>query len=108
MDFVPLLALGTLTYKLLDFLKYLRAGAWNDVTTQASAWVAGVVATFLVAQTEFAAGIQVGDVTLAELNGWSLLFFGLVATSLLSTVHDFSKAVNPNTSGVKPKLTRLR
>lgn len=106
MEFVPALAMAALTLKCIDFLRYLRAADVNGVFTQLAAWIAGVIVVILVAQTDWADGIGVGDMNLASLNIWSLIFYGLAAGSSASVVKDVLKSVdNANTSAI-PTLVR--
>lgn len=104
MEFVPLVLLGALVYKFVDFLKYLRVGDWNAAGTQAIAWVAGIVAVILFAATDFGKSIDVGGQALSDLNFASTLVIGLSATSLFSTVYDLKSAVDRTDSGKTPAL----
>lgn len=104
MDFVPVLAMAALTLKVVDFLRYLRAGDTNGVFTQVAAWLAGVVVVLLVAQTDWSDGIPVGDMTLGTINIWSLIFYGLSAGSAASLTKDSLKAVDNTNSAAIPTL----
>ena len=106
MEFLPALALLALIKKLIDFLRYASAGDVNGVVTQLVTWGGGVGAVLLVAQTDWASGIDVGNMTLATLNVWSLLFVGLTLSSGAGVVHDVTKAVDGSDSAVLPKLVR--
>ena len=112
-EFVPTVAMFALIVKLVDFLRYLRAGDLNGVLTQLSTWIGGVVVVLLVAQTAWADGIEVGDRPLSILDFWSQLFVGLTVASTASLVKDTLKSVdNSNTSKIPtllpagPKATR--
>jgi hypothetical protein len=104
MEFVPLVAMAALTLKLVDFARYARAGDINGIVTQLASWIASVLIVFLVAQTAWADGINVGDQNLAKLNGWSLLFWGLAAGSTASFVKDTLKAFDGTNSAAIPTL----
>ncbi len=104
MSFVPLVALGTLVFTFVNFLRFLVARNWSSVLTQLIAWAAGVVGVFLMRATDFASGIKIGDVTLDKLSFWSTLLLGLIATSLLSTVNEVKKALDSNDSAKVPVL----
>lgn len=106
MEFVASVAMAALVLKVIDFLRYLRAADVNGVLTQLSAWIAGVVVILLVAQTDWADGIAVGDMTLATINIWSLIFYGLTAGSSASLVKDVVKAVDNTNSAQIPTLLR--
>jgi hypothetical protein len=103
-EFIPVIAMGALTIKVIDFLRYLRAGDMNGVLTQLCAWVAGVIVVLLVAQTTWADGIGVGDQSLATLGFWSLVFYGLSAGSGASLAKDTLKAVDNSNSAAIPTL----
>ncbi len=82
MEFAPLAFLGALVYKFVDFLKFVKAKDWNAAGTQLVAWVAGIVAITLFANSDFAAGIDLGGRSLDSLNFVSQVIVGLSATSL--------------------------
>jgi hypothetical protein len=103
-EFVPVVAMGILILKLIDFLRYLRAGDMNGVLTQLATWLAGVIVVLLVAQTSWADGIGVGDQSLATLGFWSLVFYGLSVGSGASLVKDTQKAVDNTNSAAIPTL----
>ena len=102
MEFVPILALGTLVFTLVIFLKNLTARQWRPVVTLLVAWAAGIIGVFLMAATQFAGGINVGDVPLDRLDFWSKVLLGLVATSLLSSANEFKKAIDRTDTAVVP------
>lgn len=104
MEFVPIVAMAALTLKAMDFLRYLRARDINGIVTQLGAWVFSVLVAFLVAQTDWASGVGVGDQTLATINGWSVLFWGLAAGSTASFVKDTHKALDGSNSAAIPTL----
>lgn len=105
MEFVPLLALAALIGKLLDFVKYLRAGDWNGAGTQATAWAVGVAVVFLFAQTSWAdSSLPIGDQTLGEMNAVEQFILGLLATSVFSAFVDAKKAVDGSDSARQPSL----
>ena len=104
MPFVPLVALLALVVKFTDFLKYVTARNTNGVVTQLVAWGAGVGAFFLAAQTDFASGIHVGDMSLPTLNGWSLVFVGMSVASAGGLAVDYKQARDNSDSAVKPNL----
>lgn len=103
-QFIPVLAMAALTLKVIDFVRYLRAADVNGITTQLAAWVAGVVVVLLVAQTDWADGITVGDMNLHTLGFWSLVFYGLSAGSAASFAKDSLKAVDNTNSAALPVL----
>ncbi len=105
MEFVPAAAMVALILKIIDFLRYARAGDINGVLTQLSVWFAGVVSLVLVAQTNWADGIEIGDVALSRLGFWSLFFAGLTLASTASVVKDIGyKALDNSNTAKIPTL----
>lgn len=104
MQFLPTVAMAILTLKIVDFLRYARAADLNGVLTQLFSWVAGVVVVLLVAQTDWADGISIGDKNLHTLSVWSLIFFGLSAGSGASLAKDTLKSVDNSNSAAIPTL----
>ncbi len=104
MEFVPAAAMVALVLKIIDFLRYARAGDINGVLTQLCTWVAGVCSILLVAQTAWADGIEVGDVALSKLGFWSLFFAGLTLASTASLAKDALKAIDNSNSSKIPTL----
>lgn len=108
MDFAPLLVAAALIWKIVDFVKYLRARDVDSCITQASVWLAGVVVVFLLAATDYASGIRIGDLDLDALNGWSLLLLGLSMGSTASVFVDAKKAVDNTDSAAVPTPGRKK
>ena len=104
MEFLPVVAMAALTLKIVDFIRYLRAGDKNGVLTQLAAWIAGVLVVVLVAQTDWANGIAIGDMNLATLGFWSLVFYGLTAGSAASFTKDALKSFDNTNSAAIPTL----
>lgn len=108
MDFIPLLAAVTLVWKVVDFVKYIQARDWSNATTQVAVWLAGVGVTFLLAGTNFAEGIVIGDVGVGLMNWQSLLLVGLSLGSSASALVDVKKAVdNTDSAAVPPSSARV-
>lgn len=104
MEFVPTVALALLVYQIINFLRAALGRDVNSAVTIAVAWVAGVVAVLLVAQTDFASGIAVGDHTLATLNAASLVFIGLTIASIGSGINDVIGSIDSTRTTAKPHL----
>lgn len=104
MEFAPLVALGSLVFKFVDFLKFVRVGDWNAVGTQVIAWLAGILAVFLAAASTFAGKINVGGTILTNFTVADKIFFGLMATSIFSVVYDFKKSFDSTDSAKTPPL----
>lgn len=99
-----LVLLATFISKLIDFVKFARARDTNGVVTQLATWGAGVVGVALFAQTDFAAGVKLGGVSLATAGWATLVFAGLMATSLLSKVYDVQKSLDNTQTAATPSL----
>lgn len=113
MSFTPLVALGTLVFTFVNFLKACSAviqtrpmtrELWSPVVTQIIAWLAGIGGVLIAAHTQFASAIKFGDQQLSDMNTWTLVFIGLIATSLLGTVNELKKAIDSSDSARKPNL----
>jgi hypothetical protein len=104
MSLTPLVAVGTLVFTVVNFLTYLRSRNWNGVLTQLIAWVAGVVGIVIAAHSQYAAQITFGTQNLSNANGWTQVFLGLIATSLLSTFNELKKAIDNSDSAKKAPL----
>lgn len=104
MEFVPAVAMLALIVKVIDFLRYAKAGDTNGVLTQLITWVSGVLVLLLVAQTNWADGISIGDTVLSKLGFWSVVFAGLSLASSASVVKDTLKSVDNSNSSAIPTL----
>lgn len=104
MEFIPLIAMLALVAKVIDFIKFLKNGDTNAWFTQLSVWVGGVVVVLLFAQTQFADGIAVGDMSLSTLNFASLIAVGLSVGSLSSLAIDAKKAIDGGDTAKTPPL----
>lgn len=103
-EFVPAVAMLALVLKVVDFLRYAKAGDLNGVVTQLIVWISGVAVLLLVAQTTWASTISVSGVTLSHLSFWSVVFAGFTVSSGASLVKDTLKAVDNTNSAALPTL----
>jgi len=99
-----LVLLATFISKVIDFLKFARAKDSNGVLTQLITWGAGVLGVWLFAQTDFATGVSLEGVSLATAGWGTLVFAGLMSTSLLSKVYDFQKSFDNTQTSATPSL----
>ncbi len=104
MEFLPALAMTALVVKFIDFLRYLFNRDTNGVITQLTVWAGGVAAIVLVAQTDWADSIPIGDMALGKLGFWSLVFVGLTVGSISSLTKDTLKSVDNHNSSKIPTL----
>lgn len=108
MEAALLLVLATLASKLLDFAKFVRSKDWNAVVTQAATWAVGVGVVFLAGAAQAFEHLQIPgiDVMLSDLDTWSKVLVGTAATSALSKIYDFQKAIDNTDSAKTPPLLR--
>lgn len=107
MEFVPLLVMTALIKKTVDLLRYATNQDWNGILTQLVAWTVGIGLTFVVADSDFGAGIAVNGHALSALNTWSIVLTGLVVGSSASFAWDIMKAVDNTTSSAPPPLVSV-
>jgi hypothetical protein len=103
-DLTQLVALGTVAYTVVNFIRYALATDWPSVFSQLLAWAAGVVMTFIVAHTDLAAAFAFGSKNLSQIGGGSQFLTGLAAASSISIVYQFTKAVDTTQSAAVPSL----
>jgi len=99
-----LVALGSIVYTLVNFIRYARVTDWSSVISQLLAWAAGVIATFVVAHTDLAAAFSFGGKNLAQVGWFSQFLVGLAAASSISIVYQFTKAVDHTQSAKVPAM----
>lgn len=102
--FSPVLLLGTLVFTVINFLKFLRGRDWNAALTQLCVWIGGVTVVWLFALTQFAGSVRLGGIALSQADWASLVFIGLLASSLLSTINEVKKAIDTTDTAVTPTL----
>lgn len=105
MDFAIMLLTVGLGWKMLDFVKVLRAGEWNGVVTQLASWTIGVGLVFLASGTDFAEqwALPTG-LTLQDVNGATKVMIGLALLSSAGVLYDFKKAFDTSDTAVQPSL----
>lgn len=104
MEFIPLTAMGALVFTLINFLRSLTNKDFKSAMTQLIAWVAGVVVVLFVAQTDFASGVVIGDKALDVIDGFGLVFIGLMASSIFGVATSAIKAIDNTDSAKTPPL----
>lgn len=98
MEFVPIAVAAALVWKIVSFVKFLMSGDKNKAVTQLVTWAAGIGVAFLLAASDFASSVDVGDHTLGNLNGASVILFGVALGSVAAAAYD-TLSKNP-----EPKL----
>lgn len=81
MEFVPLLAIGALTKKLVDLAKALRTRDFNGALTMVAVALAGVAAVWVASRTAWASTITLGGRSLGDLSFLSIVFVGVNVAS---------------------------
>lgn len=103
-DLTQLVALGSIVYTIVNFVRYARDTDWSSVGSQVIAWFAGIVATIVVAHTALANAFSFGTRDLARIGLGSQILVGLAAASTISIVYQFKKAVDSGKNAVVPSL----
>src|SRR3954469_5341896 len=99
-DLAAFLAVGSpFVVQFLNVLKFVRIRNWNAITLSVGAWILGVGAAVVFANSDFAVGLGI-----ERLNGWSLVIAGIALGSVASTAYDVTKAVDASQSAAKPPL----
>lgn len=103
----PVLVIGLViafVKKIVDFPAYIKGQDWNAVTKTTLAWVAGILAAFLLQATDFAKDLQLAGVVLADTNAATVILFGLSIASAASVGNDVLAAVDRNRTSAVPPL----
>lgn len=108
MDFVPFVAAIALIWKIVDFAKACRVRDVDAIVTQLATWGAGVAVMYLLAATDFAGQVMIGDARLDALNAASVALVGLSVGSTASAAYDFKRAVDRSDSAAQPSLVTGR
>lgn len=102
--FVPAVALLALIKVFVDFGKSVTNKDVNAIFTQLFAWVAGIGAVWIYAQTVWADSIQFGDRALSSFNFASIVCVGLALASAAGVTSDLIKSIDNTDSAAKPPL----
>jgi len=103
-DLTQLVALGSIVYTIVNFIRYARDTDWSSVWSQVAAWFAGIIATLGVAHTALADAFSFGTRNLAQIGLGSQILVGLAAASTISIVYQFKKAVDTGKNAAVPSL----
>jgi type IV secretory pathway VirB2 component (pilin) len=98
--------LAALVITIIDFLRNATAGkaGLNAVVTQVCAWIAGLVAVFLYAESQLGDGITIGDTTLDHADTATKIIIGLGIASIASTFVKLTKSIDNTDSNKQPPL----
>jgi hypothetical protein len=103
-DLTQLVALGTVAYTIVNFIRFALVTDWSSVYSQILAWVIGVATTFAVAHTDLAPAFMFGNKNLSQISGGSQFLVGLAAASSIGIVYQFTKAIDSTQSAAVPSL----
>jgi hypothetical protein len=99
--------LAALVLKVTSFTKYVIAGQLRQALTQAVPWGVGMGGVWVAAQSMVAENMRIwGEVSLGQLDGWSIVLAGLALGSFGSFGYDVKKAVDNTDSAAEPPLGR--
>lgn len=103
---IALTAIAFLAGKCVEFVKYLRNADWNAAITLAAVELAGVIVFLFAAAAKVTETLILPGTSepLGSLDTASVVFLGLVMTSLSSTAYDFRKALDSGDSAKQPPL----
>jgi len=102
-EFVPLAATIALVYAVGNFIKQIQGGEHRHAVTQFFIWAVAVFAVLLLGESDFAAGVQVGDLALSEVNVWSKVLFGLFVGSSANVLYDVLPTNTPTLGEKRPE-----
>lgn len=99
-------ALGALLAKVVDMLKWIRAGQINSFITQLVVWLAAIGLVALAASSDLAGGYAIPgtSITLAHLQFSTIVLVGLGLGSTVSVGVDLRKAIDSTDSAKTPPL----
>lgn len=101
-----LTSIAFLGNKIIELIKYLRARDTNGAVTLLSIHITGVLVMLVAAEAEITETLVIPGMTQAigTIDLLSVIFIGLVFSSLTSKLYDFQKAVDNSDSAVQPSL----
>lgn len=79
-----------------NLVKNAQGGKMKDVVTQLVHWAISVAVVVIAGQTDFANSMQVGNLSMGNLNIASLVFMGLALGSVGSVIYNFSPRPTPS------------
>lgn len=101
-----LTSIAFLGNKIIELVKWLRAKDWNAAITLISIHVTGAVVMLFAAAAKVTETLVVPGTSapIGQLDNASVIFLGLVMTSLTSKLYDLQKAVDTSDSAKQPPL----
>ncbi len=104
MEVIGIATLAALVIKIVTVVKAFGKD-WNKVLTQAVTWAVGIFVVWLGGEADVTAGLMLwDDVSLAALDGASIVLVGIQIASLGSFGYDVKKAVDRSDTAAEPPL----
>lgn len=103
-DFSVMAVAAFMLMFVMAFLKTVRAKLYWDAGTMLVVLGVGVGLAFLIGASDFGSSVKIGDKTLADVNGASLVLAGFAIASLARFAFQATKAVDNAQSAAEPKL----
>jgi len=104
MELAPLVVLAAMVWTGTAFIKHLVAKSYEKALTLVAITALGVLVAFLARASDFAGGIDVGGLVLADLNVASTVIFGYAITSTLRATYEFKKAFDSSDSAAETPM----
>jgi hypothetical protein len=102
--FIPVAVLIGFGISLFNLILYLRNKQWDNAFKILGVWVAFIVVVLLFAESDWAAQVVIGDISLEAANFWSKVIMGVFLGGSATVVVEFKKAFDNGDSAAKPKL----
>lgn len=104
--FTSVLALGSVIYMAVNFVKYLRAGDWNGVLTLLLAMVVGSLVVWLASAADVSEHLKIisDGPEIGDYDAGSIIFAGIALASTFSLVADLRSAFDNTDTANKPPL----
>ena len=104
MEFIPMLVLLATVKKVIDFVRYAKAGDVNGIVVQLLAWLSGVALVALAAHTAWSQQLEFGGITLHGMGFASQVLAGIALGSAASLAQDALRAADNSQSAAVPAL----
>lgn len=103
---VILTSVAFLSNKIIELIKWLRAKDWNAAITLIAIHISGVIVMLFAAASKVTETLVVPGTSAAigTLDTASVVFIGLVLTSLTSKLYDLQKAIDRSDTAKQPPL----
>lgn len=100
-QFVAVAVVIAFGISILNIFKMIVAGEWNKVATAVAGYVVFILLAFVLKNSDFAGSVAVGEFSLDQLNGWSVVLFGASLAGAGGTLYD-ALPINTPSLGEQP------